>query len=197
MPCLLSLTPCSLLPSNLAFVPTCLLIRRMNMARGQKPASVATRRWSSDRARDLPSCCCCRRRCRRRCRHCCPCDGPCSAPCLLPPRRSTAPTKGYSQVAALQGKQTAGESPSQALERALSPLYGISSNPRSVALKAKYASAAKPRVVQKKAPVRKPVAKAAPAKKAPPPKKTIAKKPVAKKPCVSRTRSLGHLWLCG
>jgi len=37
-----------------------------------------------------------------------------------------------------------GESPSQVFERAMAPLYGISSNPRSVELKEKYASAATP-----------------------------------------------------
>jgi len=37
-----------------------------------------------------------------------------------------------------------GESPSQVFERVMAPLYGISSNPRSVELKEKYASAATP-----------------------------------------------------
>ena len=76
-----------------------------------------------------------------------------------------------------------GESPSQALERALAPLYGISSNPRSVQLKEKY-SGVKPattKPVTKRAPVRKTPVKKAPVKKAPVAKRAPAKKAFAKK----------------
>jgi len=48
--------------------------------------------------------------------------------------KKTAPVKAKAAAAAAAD----GESPSQAFERAMAPLYGLSSNPRSQALAEKY-----------------------------------------------------------
>jgi len=61
-----------------------------------------------------------------------------------PPAKKAVAKKAVAKKAVEVVEIEDGESPSQVFERAMAPLYGISSNPRSVELKEKYASAATP-----------------------------------------------------